>query len=833
MLAVLAPGVDAADGQQRLRAGIRAQVALQRLARDDVQADPADPRRGAGEVAVDQLRRQADRLEDLRPVVGLDRRDAHLRERLEQALPDRLDDVALRLLHRVGPDDVGQRLEHQVRVDGRGAVADQRGEVVHLARLARFEHEAGPQPRPLADEVVVDGRDGEQRRDRRARRADAAVGEHDDVRAVGDRLRGLLGDPPHGPDHALGAVGDRPGDRDGVRAEHGRVDAAQRLELVVAQDRVRDDELVGVIRPLVEQVRLRADARLDRHHHGLADGVDRRVGDLREELLEVREERRRLVGQDGERDVVAHRADRLLALGRHRREQHPQVLLRVAERELAGAERLRRPAALALGQVVQPHDALLVPLAVGAPRGDAALDLVVGDDAARADVDEEELAGLQPPLAQDVLRRLVEHAGLRAEHDPAVLGLHPAAGAQAVAVQRRADHAAVGEADRRRPVPRLHHARVEGVEGPQVLRQVVALLPRLRHHHHHRVRERAARQRQQLEHVVERGRVRARGPDDREHLLQVVAEQLGRQLRLARPHPVDVAAQRVDLAVVGDVAERVRELPARERVRREARVDERERRLGPLVLQVRVVAQQLRRREHALVDDRPRAERRDHELGPGRQLGDAADHVQLALEGVLIVRELGRRGHDEVLDVRREPVGRDPDVVLLHRDVAPGHDALALGLDRLGEQPLELVAAVVLLRQEAHRDAVLARGRELGIDDAAHQLVRELHQHARAVARVRVGAGRSPVLEVLQGGDRPPDRLVRGLAAQPRDERDAARVVLVLRVVQTDRLGRARAMRQRTAPEGCGLGTGKRKGSSGRSPGGSDPLRGWGRRTRG
>ena len=90
-------------------------------------------------------------------------------------------------------------------------------------------------------------------------------------------------------------------------------------------------------------------------------------------------------------------------------------------------------------------------------------------------------------------------------------------------------------------------------------------------------------------------------------------------------------------------------------------------------------------------------------------------------------------------------------------------------------------------------------------------------QHARAVARVRVGAGRAPVLEVLQGGDRPPDRLVRGLAAQPRDERDAARVVLVLRVVQTDRLGRTRAMRQRTAPEGCGLGTGKRKGSSGRA----------------
>jgi hypothetical protein len=44
-------------------------VAVQRLARDDVDADAADARRGAGEVLVDELLRQADRLEDLRAVV--------------------------------------------------------------------------------------------------------------------------------------------------------------------------------------------------------------------------------------------------------------------------------------------------------------------------------------------------------------------------------------------------------------------------------------------------------------------------------------------------------------------------------------------------------------------------------------------------------------------------------------------------------------------------------------------------------------------------------------------------------------------------------------------
>ena len=224
---------------------------------------------------------------------------------------------------------------------------------------------------------------------------------------------------------------------------------------------------------------------------------------------------------------------------------------------------------------------------------------------------------------------------------------------------------------------------MERVEALEVLRQVVAALVGLRDHHHHRVRQRAAGEHEQLEHVVEGRRVRAAGAHDRQQLREVlVAEQLGGELGLAGAHPVDVAAQRVDLAVVGDVAVRVRQLPARERVGREARVDERERRLGALVLQVGVVAEQLRGREHALVDDRAARERRDHEVGAGGELGHAPDHVEPALEGVLVRQAVRGRGrHDELLDVGREVVGGDADVVLVDRHVAPADDALALGLD--------------------------------------------------------------------------------------------------------------------------------------------------------
>ena len=63
-----------------------------------------------------------------------------------------------------------------------------------LARLARLEDEADLRSGAGADEVVVDRRDGEQRRDRRLGRVVAAVREDDDVVALVDRLAGPVAD---------------------------------------------------------------------------------------------------------------------------------------------------------------------------------------------------------------------------------------------------------------------------------------------------------------------------------------------------------------------------------------------------------------------------------------------------------------------------------------------------------------------------------------------------------------------------------------------------------------------------------------------------------------
>ena len=122
----------------------------------------------------------------------------------------------------------------------------------------------------------------------------------------------------------------------------------------------------------------------------------------------------------------------------------------------------------------------------------------------------------------------------------------------------------------------------------------------------------AAGQGQQLEHLVERRRVaRALGADRQQRA--DVAQQLGLELGLAGAHPVAVAVDGVDLAVVREHAQRLRERPGREGVGRVAGVHDGELRREALVLEVGVERLELERRDHALVAER--AGRQRDEVG--------------------------------------------------------------------------------------------------------------------------------------------------------------------------------------------------------------------------
>ena len=220
--------------------------------------------------------------------------------------------------------------------------------------------------------------------------------------------------------------------------------------------------------------------------------------------------------------------------------------------------------ALRAGQIVERDLIFLQPLPVRLPRRQLLLHLLVGDQALLLGIHQQHAAGREPALHAHFFRLHRKHAGFRGHDHQAAVGDQIAAGAQAVAVELGADDAAIGEGHVGGPIPRLHERGVIFVESLDVLGHGRIVLPSLGDQHGHHVRQAAARQRQQLHGVVEHRRIAAAGRDDGQELLDVVAEERRGQHGLPRVHPVDIAAQRIDLAVVADVAIGVRQLPARE-----------------------------------------------------------------------------------------------------------------------------------------------------------------------------------------------------------------------------------------------------------------------------
>ena len=151
-------------------------------------------------------------------------------------------------------------------------------------------------------------------------------------------------------------------------------------------------------------------------------------------------------------------------------------------------------------------------------------------------------------------------------------------------------------------------------------------------------------------------------------------------------HPVHVAAERVDLAVVAHEPQRLGAVPRGERVGREPRVDHRQ--VAGVVgsSQVGIVLEELLGREHALVDDhlgRQRADvehlrLRERRVAAEPVAGLLADQIELPLEGV--AREALAGGDHQLLDVRLAGFGGRADVGLVGfgRHLAPADQPLAL-----------------------------------------------------------------------------------------------------------------------------------------------------------
>ena len=297
--------------------------------------------------------------------------------------------------------------------------------------------------------------------------------------------------------------------------------------------------------------------------------------------------------------------------------------------------------------------------------------------------------------------------------------------------------------------------------------------------------QRAAGHDEEFEHVVEGRRVAAALADDRQDLLQVVAEKIRLAHRLARVHPVDVAAKRVDLAVVRDVAVRMRERPRRKRVRAESLVHERERRFDGRIRQIGKHRLDLIGDQHALVDERVRREARDVEVFPvgardrqrvDRVLDALADDIELAFEPrgfrppvpVPVLVRLGSGTWNRNRNLERRRCAAPTNTCLKYGATAAAEAPTrrsSVGRSRqpssvcpsswmISSMSASIVArAAGLARQEHAARAVFARRRQRDAEIAglfAQEFVRHLNEDAGAVACVHLAAARAAMQQVDQ-----------------------------------------------------------------------------------
>ena len=325
-------------------------------------------------------------------------------------------------------------------------------------------------------------------------------------------------------------------------------------------------------------------------------------------------------------------------------------------------------------------------------------------------------------------------AGLGREHDEVVVGDEPSRWTQSVTIECRTNVAPVGERERRGTVPRLHQRGVMLVERAPIRLHRRIVLPRLWHEHRHRVRERPPRVYEQLDDVIQRRRVALVGLHDGENIGERVTEARRCHLLFANPHPGEVAADRVDLAVVAEKPIRVRARPRRNRVGGEPGVNDRQSSCRRGRCQIRIKGAELIGAQQALVDDCARRKTRDVHLGRG-PLERTTKHVESTLErraiiGLAVERD---RRDKELPDARTRAPRVAAEQRRVGRHVTPSQHAASAGGDASLDAALGGEPFFPRAREKQHADAILARFGQRDVEataDTAEVRVRQLQEQA-------------------------------------------------------------------------------------------------------
>ena len=414
-------------GSRALKNGERGVVALVLFVLNVFDTHTAHTAHRAGKVRVDELRRKAHSLENLRGVIALHCGDAHLGHDGDDARRRGLVVVSDALLGRhvqvAACRQVADARMRVVRIDAARGVAHQRRKVVRGHGVATLHHDVGKGAHASADQVIVNAAHGEQRRYGHLARS-GTIAQHHDVHAVADRgLNVLCKLLERSLQRTLAGIAAVDGTETAGFKAHA-VDGANAVELLLAQQRTLQAHQLTGRTGVLEQVAVVAQVERGRGDHVLTKGVDGRVRDLSEQLIEVVEERARLLGQAGQRRIDTHRGERRLALLGHGTHDFVNIIPVIPELGHAhGGGHLGILGGRGRDGLVERVDGQRLlgdPVAIGLFLGVTGAQLVVVDDAAAGKIDLEHLARSQTAARQDVLGAHLDGAHLACQHKATV-----------------------------------------------------------------------------------------------------------------------------------------------------------------------------------------------------------------------------------------------------------------------------------------------------------------------------------------------------------------------------------------------------------------------------
>src|SRR6185295_3058657 len=290
---IFSTGIQCA-GQDRIVAESR-QVQAYRLFGNLKNADTLDIRRRPGEIFVDHPPGKADGFEYLCAGIGHIGGDAHFGHHFHQSLADRLDVVLYALLAAILRRNGLVRMEnglhrHAGMYRFRSITREQR-EVVHFTSRPRLDHQTRTGTQTLAYQMLVYPGQCQQRRNGHVPGIDLAIRYDQDAVPGSHSVFGLRAQTRQPGLDRLLAPGNRIGDVDLERLELATgvvINVADGIHLIEIEHRLphfQAHRRIGLVD--AQQIGFRANKGHQRHHQIFAYRVDRRIGNLREQLLEI------------------------------------------------------------------------------------------------------------------------------------------------------------------------------------------------------------------------------------------------------------------------------------------------------------------------------------------------------------------------------------------------------------------------------------------------------------------------------------------------------------------------------------------------------------------